>query len=479
MSIYGNIFFFFQFSLYDDAGHLVGFDWEMLDSREQNIFFCGYVKPLFDDSALAENGIPVGQSEKLTGWWLTGYGEGEALTIGITTEAAHYYLMAPCEDYKRIYYRIIAKAFVAKILIDGLYKAEDAGIGLTYSSLLEEVQSATLPHEDMEPLGADFLVDNASFLLSQVASFEDAGDDDEERFMANHPCIGDITEFTGSAARRRGTGPRIRTKQTKAPKVKMSQSKAVVTPAVLASFKRIFEGLIDDTEDKKSKTIRKRRCNICENCMKKDCGQCTHCKDMIKFGGTGKSKQACEKRACNNMVEKQFDNEVSDDEDEKIQETISTPKKEDEVDKENDNGKANLSDEAKLKNQMKIKDFTINLGEKLSLSNKTMKVATANRYSKDGFSFTKEPIGYISGRAVYDTVQVGKELWKQGDCVNHGRDIGQVVYFYQNKRDKFCAHLRMFLKGNETVLKEMADEHELFVSRECRRILLDQIEVSF
>ena len=266
-------------------------------------------------------------------------------------------------------------------------------------------------------------------------------------------------------------------KQTKAAKTKISQSKAVVTPAVLASFKRIFEGLIDNAEDKKSKT--KRRCNICENCMKKDCGQCTYCKDMIKFGGTGKSKQACEKRACNNMVEKQFDNEVSDDEDEKIQETISTPKKEDEVDKEDDNGKANLSDKAKLKNQMKIKNFTINFGEKLKLSDKTMKFATTNRYSMDGFSFTKEPIGYINGRAVYDTVLVGKELWKQGDCIYHGRDIGQVVYFYQNKKDKFCAHLRMFLKGNETVLKEMADEHELFVSKKCRRILLDQIEVSF
>lgn len=27
-----------------------------------------------------------------------------------------------------------------------------------------------------------------------------------------------------------------------------------------------------------------------------DCGSCTSCKDMIKFGGSGRSKQACSQR---------------------------------------------------------------------------------------------------------------------------------------------------------------------------------------
>ena len=65
---------------------------------------------------------------------------------------------------------------------------------------------------------------------------------------------------------------------------------------------------------KKSGTIRKRRCNVCENCMIPECGNCNHCKDMVKFGGTGKSKQACVLRKCLNMVEKEFDIEASDDE---------------------------------------------------------------------------------------------------------------------------------------------------------------------
>ena len=38
---------------------------------------------------------------------------------------------------------------------------------------------------------------------------------------------------------------------------------------------------------------RRRRCGVCETCQQPDCGQCSHCKDMVKFGGSGRSKQAC------------------------------------------------------------------------------------------------------------------------------------------------------------------------------------------
>ena len=37
-------------------------------------------------------------------------------------------------------------------------------------------------------------------------------------------------------------------------------------------------------------------------CQLPDCGQCSHCRDMRKFGGSGKSKQACINRRCPNMA---------------------------------------------------------------------------------------------------------------------------------------------------------------------------------
>lgn len=47
---------------------------------------------------------------------------------------------------------------------------------------------------------------------------------------------------------------------------------------------------------------KRQRCGICENCQQPDCGACVSCKDMIKFGGTGRSKQACVRRRCPNMA---------------------------------------------------------------------------------------------------------------------------------------------------------------------------------
>lgn len=47
---------------------------------------------------------------------------------------------------------------------------------------------------------------------------------------------------------------------------------------------------------------KRRRCGVCEACQLPDCGKCNHCRDMIKFGGSGRSKQACIHRRCPNMA---------------------------------------------------------------------------------------------------------------------------------------------------------------------------------
>ncbi|GMH92035.1 hypothetical protein TL16_g12229 [Triparma laevis f. inornata] len=41
-------------------------------------------------------------------------------------------------------------------------------------------------------------------------------------------------------------------------------------------------------------------CNLCEACVKPNCGKCRCCSDMICFGGTGKSRQRCLERRCLN-----------------------------------------------------------------------------------------------------------------------------------------------------------------------------------
>ena len=48
------------------------------------------------------------------------------------------------------------------------------------------------------------------------------------------------------------------------------------------------------------KRIRMSRCGKCDGCYAVNCGKCYKCLDMIKYGGPGTLKQACERRQCTN-----------------------------------------------------------------------------------------------------------------------------------------------------------------------------------
>ena len=43
---------------------------------------------------------------------------------------------------------------------------------------------------------------------------------------------------------------------------------------------------------------RRARCDTCTGCKRDDCGECTYCRDMPKFGGAGGQRRACARRAC-------------------------------------------------------------------------------------------------------------------------------------------------------------------------------------
>merc|ERR1711892_67182 len=42
----------------------------------------------------------------------------------------------------------------------------------------------------------------------------------------------------------------------------------------------------------------KSRCGRCEQCNRPDCGVCLPCKDKVKFGGTGRTRQVCISKRC-------------------------------------------------------------------------------------------------------------------------------------------------------------------------------------
>ena len=50
-----------------------------------------------------------------------------------------------------------------------------------------------------------------------------------------------------------------------------------------------------------SSAFRRRRCNTCEACRRVDCGVCSNCSDMPKFGGPGTKRQSCVLRRCHSF----------------------------------------------------------------------------------------------------------------------------------------------------------------------------------
>ena len=51
--------------------------------------------------------------------------------------------------------------------------------------------------DDMSPLTNESLINHGSFVVGQVTSYEDAGDEDEERFMVDMPCMRYLIKQTG------------------------------------------------------------------------------------------------------------------------------------------------------------------------------------------------------------------------------------------------------------------------------------------
>ena len=103
-------------------------------------------------------------------------------------------------------------------------------------------------------------------------------------------------------------------------------------------FELFFKNQIDD---KAAAPARRKRCGICEVCsvrawksvkcgfvwtsikciflslqvcQQPDCGKCAACRDMVKFGGSGRSKQACVHRRCPNMAVQCAEDNADDEE---------------------------------------------------------------------------------------------------------------------------------------------------------------------
>ena len=98
----------------------------------------------------------------------------------------------------------------------------------------------------MSPLTNESLINHGSFVVGQVTSYEDAGDEDEERFMVDMPCMRYLIKQTGLERKTKRTGGvRIRGQGQPKKQKTMVMSMAQTTPLIKGIFDEVFADQID------------------------------------------------------------------------------------------------------------------------------------------------------------------------------------------------------------------------------------------
>ncbi|XP_076247833.1 DNA methyltransferase 1a isoform X2 [Calliopsis andreniformis] len=251
----------------------------------------------------------------------------------------------------------------------------------------------------------------------------------EDTLLITSPCMRALANLAGVTL---GKKAALRRTQRKEIIKKPAWTKATTTELVNNMFENIFADQLIKHDDKIMMGPKRQRCGICENCQQADCGLCNACKDMIKFGGTGRSKQACVKRRCPNMA---------------IQEAEDS-------DPENEDQYEALMESKKLEEEEKKKKVFKEL--------------------KKDIAWVGNPIATDNQKTFYKSVIVGNEEIQLNDCVliepkNSAipLHVAKVIYMWETKNSVKQFHANWFYRGNDTILGETSDPIELFLSNDC------------
>uniref|UniRef100_A0A8C3AVR0 DNA (cytosine-5)-methyltransferase n=1 Tax=Cyclopterus lumpus TaxID=8103 RepID=A0A8C3AVR0_CYCLU len=418
-----------NFSVYDKRGHLCPFDSGLIEKNVELYFSC-VVKPIYDDNPCLDGGVPAKKLGPINAWWITGFDGGERALIGFTTAFADYILMHSSEEYAPIFAVMQEKIYMSKIVVEFLQKNPDA----SYEDLLNKIETTVPPAGlNFNCFTEDTLLRHAQFVVEQVESYDEAGDSDEQPIIVT-PCMRDLIKLAGvtlgkrRAARRQAIRHPTKIEKDKGP------TKATTTTLVYQIFDTFFSDQIEQS-DKDAAGAKRQRCGVCEVCQSPDCGKCPACKDMIKFGGGGKSKQACKQRRCPNLAVKEAeDDEIVVEEDVPVE-------------------KAKKVSHAKRKKQTQCK-----------------------------LSWIGEPVKTEGKKQYYKKVCVNDEVLELGDCVSVSSEdptlplyLARISSLWEDNNGKMF-HAHWFHRGTQTVLGESSDPLELVMVDECEDMLLNYVQ---
>ncbi|KAI8508772.1 DNA (cytosine-5)-methyltransferase 1 [Branchiostoma belcheri] len=436
-----------NFSVYDKNTHLCAFDTGLIEKNVE-LYFSGAVKPIYDENPSADGGVLAKSVGPINEWWTAGFDGGENALIGFTTAFAEYIVMQPSEAYAPFMDTMWEKIHMSKLVIEFLVNNQEAA----YEDLLNKIQT-TVPPQSLRvtSFSEESLLRHAQFVVEQVENFDLAGDADEAPLLTT-PCMRALIKLAGVTLGKRRAG-RSGIKQPRKVKAKpMRQTKATTTNLVCSIFDTFFKDQIQPGD--KIGGPRRRRCGVCENadmfshllhliqvCQQPDCGTCVACKDMTKFGGTGKSKQACVNRRCPNMA---------------VQDAEDDDDLEDDLDK----------------------DFNGSVGHK-----RTHFSPRKNVKSKVKISWEGKPLKEEGKKTFYSAVMLEDEKIETGDCVTVTSEdptkplfIARVMYMWEDSGGDMMCHVGWFCRGSDTVLGETSDPLEVFLVDECEDILVQFIK---
>ncbi|NWY08372.1 DNMT1 methyltransferase, partial [Nothoprocta ornata] len=377
----------------------------------------------------------------INAWWITGFDGGEKALIGFTTAFADYILMEPSEEYAPIFALMQEKIYMSKIVVEFLQNNRD----VSYEDLLNKIETTVPPAGlNFNRFTEDSLLRHAQFVVEQVESYDEAGDSDEPPVLIT-PCMRDLIKLAGVTLGKRRV-PRAARRQairhpTKIDKDK-GPTKATTTKLVYLIFDTFFSEQIekDEKEDDKENATKRRRCGVCEVCQQPECGKCKACQNMVKFGGSGRSKQACLQRRCPNLAVREAD------EDEEVDDNIPempSPKK--------------------------------------------MLQGRKKKQNKSRISWVGEPIKVRGPRG-----QGGGPPWPPAPCTSPGGCRGgracrparppltgllclaRVTAMWEDSSGQMF-HAHWFCPGTDTVLGATSDPLELFLVDECEDMQLSYI----
>uniref|UniRef100_A0A8D8QQ36 DNA (cytosine-5)-methyltransferase n=1 Tax=Cacopsylla melanoneura TaxID=428564 RepID=A0A8D8QQ36_9HEMI len=415
-----------NFTVYCEGGHLCPFDTGMIEKNFQ-LFLSGYLMGVDVDPDNYENTIPVKDVGPINSWYINHFDGCNKATITLCTPYSEVILAEPSEEYKPIMRTVFEKIYLVKLVVDTCENEE-----ATFEDLLNNLQTADLP-TNMNVLTEDHLIRHAQFISDQILDMDDnAGPEDAQLIVT--PCVRTLIQLAGvNFAMPRGLSKFKGERVKAAPK--QTWSKATTTNLVRDVFESFFQGQLTE---KKFEGPRKKRCKVCENCQRPDCGTCTSCLDMIKFGGTGKSKQACVQRRCPNQA---------------VQEADENSEEEEEED---------------------LADVKVKLAKPVWKGNKSKNEQI--EWKGDG--------ELCGGKRYYTDVIIGNVEVKVGDFVvvengipNSKLPVGKVCYMFEEVSTFHArkCHILWFVRGCDTILGEVSNNHEIFLTESCEDILLSAV----